>query len=92
MSGHVEILLDLLKRRADLNAPAARFDGRTAIQGAAEHRRVSALKLLLDHGAKIDGEYSRQYRRALELAVQNGHRKVVSILEGAKERIPGYLL
>jgi ankyrin repeat protein len=55
---------------ADPNAPAAKVNGRTAIEGAAEFGRVDMLRLLTNGGAMMDW---RQFERASWIAEKNGH-------------------
>lgn len=51
IGGYVGIALLLLEKGADVNAPAAKFHGRTALEGAVEHGRIDMLKLLHNAGA-----------------------------------------
>ncbi|OCL09079.1 hypothetical protein AOQ84DRAFT_269706, partial [Glonium stellatum] len=65
----------LLNHGADVNAAPARFGGRTALEGAAEHGRVDVLRLLLSAGACIDGPVGhKHYQSALRFATKQGRR------------------
>jgi hypothetical protein len=52
--GSNEIAQLLLKFGADVNAPAARYGGRTALQGASEKGYIELVRLLLDAGADVN--------------------------------------
>jgi len=73
----------LLENGADVNALAAKFEGRTALEGAAEHGHIDMLMLLLNAGANIKGPGESQRASALQLAKDNGHRFIVEILEAS---------
>ncbi|KAH8705961.1 ankyrin repeat-containing domain protein [Talaromyces proteolyticus] len=49
INGLTGLVVELIRRGAYVAAPAAREDGRTAINGAAEHGRHDMLQLLLNH-------------------------------------------
>ena len=49
--GHADVVEELLKAGADVNARA--LDGATALIGAALFGRIDTVKVLLDHGADI---------------------------------------
>lgn len=80
IKGHIGIAEMLLNANADVNAAAARNDGRTALEGAAEHGRIDMVQLLLNAGA------STQFTRALELAAENGHNAVTRLIETSLNR------
>jgi ankyrin repeat protein len=71
----------LLEHGADVNAPAAEWEGRTALEGAAEHGRIDMLKLLINAGAKITGPGENQYVRALKFAKDNWQTGTRGLLE-----------
>jgi ankyrin repeat protein len=81
ISGYIGIAQLLIQRRADVNASSAKIGGRTALEGAAEHGRIDMVQLLLNSGAQIIGTGVRQYDRARELALENGHRATGRLLE-----------
>jgi ankyrin repeat protein len=81
ISGYIGIAQLLIQRRADVNASPAKIGGRTALEGAAEHGRIDMVQLLLYSGAQIIGTGVRQYDRARELALENGHRATGRLLE-----------
>ncbi|KAL5366268.1 ankyrin repeat-containing domain protein [Aspergillus floccosus] len=73
---------------ADVNAAPARRNGRTALEGAAEHGRIDMIRLFLDEGASLVGDDGgRQYRRAVELAGKNGHVAAAKLLKSFKDRV-----
>jgi ankyrin repeat protein len=81
IQGYVGIAIILLHAGADVNASGAPIDGRTALEGAAEHGRINMVQLLLNAGAEFYGSGNTQYRRALELASDNGHNTVIKLLK-----------
>jgi ankyrin repeat protein len=81
IGGYVGIAQLLIQRGADINASSAKIGGRTALEGAAEHGRIDMLQLLLSAGAQITEIGLRQYDRARELALGNGHRAACKLLE-----------
>jgi len=62
IQGHIKIALLLLDAGVEMNVEPAAIDGRAALDGAAEHRRLDMVQLLLnllgaesqDSGATID--------------------------------------
>ncbi len=87
IGGYIGIAKLLIERGADVNAPSAKIGGRTALEGAAEHGRIDMLQLLLSAGAKITETGLRQYNRARELALHNGHRAACKLLEKYSEEM-----
>lgn len=81
MHGYLGIASTLVDEGADVNAAGAEKGGRTALEGAAEHGRINVVQFLLNAGAQVIGSGSKQYERAVELAVGNGHRAVRRLLE-----------
>ena len=81
--GHMRIALKFLEAGADVNAAAAIVDGRTALDGAAEHGRLDMVQMLLNAGACGDSTKSHRFDKAIELARENGHFAIASLLERA---------
>lgn len=85
IKGYVGIAIVLLDAGAEVNAQAAANHGRTALEGAAEHGRIDMVQLLLNAGVKLSGSGDAQYRKALELALNNGHNTVKQLIENRYE-------
>jgi ankyrin repeat protein len=49
--GNMKLVILLLEKGADVNAPASPQEGRMALDGAAEHGRLDTVQLLLTFGA-----------------------------------------
>lgn len=82
IKGHVKLATFLLGHNAEVNAPPA-IDGKTALEGAAEHGRLDMVQLLLNHKAVCeDGGYSN----AVKLAQKYGHWAVVDLLEAHSDQ------
>jgi ankyrin repeat protein len=81
IGGYIGIAQLLIQLGADVNASSAKIGGRTALEGAAEHGRIDMLQVLLSAGAQIMGTGVKQYDRARELALENGHRAACKLLE-----------
>ncbi|MCJ1344384.1 hypothetical protein MMC31_002587 [Peltigera leucophlebia] len=81
--GHMRIALKFLKAGADVNAVPAIVYGRTALEGAAEHDCLDMVQLLLNAGACSDPTKLHRFDRATELAQENGHFAIASLLERA---------
>jgi ankyrin repeat protein len=79
--GFLGIAYLLLKHGADVNAAAAEVDGRTALEGAAEHGRVDMVQLLFNAGASISEDGRSQYESAMRMASENGHHATRRLLE-----------
>lgn len=85
-----ELVVLLLQKGADFNAPARGSDGRTALQAICSHvpksptektKQIRIIKLLLDYGAKINAAPSRHYgRTALQGAAERGNLEVAMLL------------
>jgi ankyrin repeat protein len=71
----------LLAVHADVNAEPAKFDGRTAFEGATEHGRVDMMLLLFKNGADLLKDNRRQYRRAVEFARENAQYAAIELAE-----------
>ena len=69
-NGYARIEVQLLKAGADVNAPPARHEGRTALEGTAEWARIDMVKLLFEAGIMIDDQGKRYFGNALWLAEQ----------------------
>lgn len=64
--------------------PLGRFkEGRTALEGAAEHGRLDIVQMLLNAGVVGDPTKLHRFDRAIELARDNGHSAVASLLDCA---------
>lgn len=81
--GHLRITLALLEAGADINAPAAKEQGRTALDAAAEHSRLDILHLLLKNDREQDALEAR-CEQAAALAAENGHLVIARILREFK--------
>lgn len=77
----VEIGQKVIEIDVDTNAAGARFYGRTALEGAAEHGRIDMIELLLQSGTKTTGRGRRQYIRAIRFAKRMGHLVAADLLE-----------
>lgn len=64
----MKIALQFLEAGADVNAAAAKYYGRTALDGAAEHGRLDMVQLLLNAGACGDSTKAHRFDRAIKLA------------------------
>jgi ankyrin repeat protein len=74
ISGSISVASVLIENGADVNAPAIGEDGRTALEGAAEHGRLDMVQLLLNVEAEVRGS------RAVRFARDEGHDGVVQFL------------
>ncbi|KGO76859.1 hypothetical protein PITC_005500 [Penicillium italicum] len=70
---YIGIIRRLLDLGVDVNEGPAKYDGRRALQGAAEHGQIHTLQMLLNSGALVVGKGKPQHRRAVELAERIGH-------------------
>ncbi|KAK0643170.1 ankyrin repeat-containing domain protein [Cercophora newfieldiana] len=79
--GNQELVDLLLSHGADVHAPAAPYDGATALQLAAMQGLLGIARSLLDHGANCN-EYAPkpQGRTALEGAAEHGRLDMVQLL------------
>jgi len=71
--------------KADVNAPRASKQGRTALEGASEHGRIDMIELLLHHGAKTTGTGRRQFVRSIKFAEREGHFVAAGLLRKCRE-------
>jgi len=79
--GHIIVIQLLLEAGRDVNAPAAIFYGRTALQAASEGGYEDVVKLLLSHSADVNtpvAEFSG--RTALQAALESDYKYVVQLL------------
>src|SRR5258708_4373770 len=74
--GHTEIAKLLIEKGADVNVEDT-FYHATALRWATMNKRLDAIKLLLDHGAKSAGD-------VLEAGVQFANPQIVKVALGAK--------
>ena len=74
IQGHLSVVHELVRRGADVNAPAWSDDQRTALEGAAEHGRLDTVQFLINVHANIHTS------RALHFARKEGHDAVVALL------------
>jgi ankyrin repeat protein len=76
----------LLKAGAHVNASPAYIEGRTALEGAAEHGRLDLVQLLINAGAGANAWEDVRYERAAELAKENHHFAIAEILASYQDR------
>jgi ankyrin repeat protein len=70
----------LIEKGANVNALPAFNDGRTAIEGAAEHGRLDTVKMLINAGATGDIVGKAGFTKAINLAKKNSHFQVAELL------------
>ena len=80
MNGYAGIVLELLDRNANVDAPGANHGGRTALEGAAEHGRLDVVQILLNAGAQLSGSGQQQYERAIALSSKEGYHAVKRLI------------
>ena len=73
--------MKVLEFSVNINAPAVVLNGRTALEGAAEHGHIDIVQLLLNAGSKPSGQEDAQYRKAINLASKSGHHAIMRLLE-----------
>lgn len=81
--GNICLVKELLKRKANINAPAAVLSGRTALQAACSNERANMelIELLLSNGADVDAEAGIMCGlTALQGAAIQGHMDIVLLL------------
>ena len=81
IGGYIPIACKLLSLGADPNAPASKVNGRTALEGAAEHGRLDMVKVLLNGGAGSRPDHDAQVASAIALAMDKGHLPICELLE-----------
>jgi ankyrin repeat protein len=84
IQGHTKIVLKLLEAGADVNAAGSKRRGRTALEGASERGRLDIVKILLNAGADSHLPERRRYIRAAELAKDNKHFAISTLLEASR--------
>lgn len=72
MKGFTGIAIKLIQLGADIHAPPAQWNGRTALEGAAEYGRLDMLRYLWDI-ERGTGFGEEECKRAMDLAKRNGH-------------------
>jgi ankyrin repeat protein len=77
----------ILEYRADLNAPACRYQGRTAFEGAAEHGRLDMLLMLYHKGVDLRSDGGTQLQRAMKLAEENGQVAAKALVEQIRQNV-----
>ncbi|OCL04903.1 ankyrin, partial [Glonium stellatum] len=80
IGGHVKIVYLLVRKGANVNATPSIIKERTALDGAAEHGRLDVVQLLIESGATSESFGENGFKRAMELAEDNGHFEVVKLL------------
>ncbi|KAI0398757.1 hypothetical protein F4802DRAFT_123981 [Xylaria palmicola] len=86
-TGSIELLI---KAGADINAPAAKSLGSTAIQLAASGGFMNIARFLLEHGGDVNGQPALSYgRTALEGASEHGRLDMVQFLLENGVRLDG---
>lgn len=70
----------LLEASTVVNADPSEIEGRTALDGAAEHGRLDMVQLLFNVEAKIKTRGEAGFDTAIRLAEKNGHLAVIGIL------------
>lgn len=76
-----ELAVRLLERGADVSAPAAPRNGRTAIDGAAERGHFDMVQLLLNAYGK-DADLEPVRRQAANYAEKESHLEISQWLRG----------
>jgi ankyrin repeat protein len=71
----------LIENGAEVNALPALKDGRTTIDGAAEHGRLDIVQMLLNAGATEDVIGNKRFTLTIELARKNHHFQRVELVE-----------
>ncbi|KAF2679514.1 ankyrin [Lentithecium fluviatile CBS 122367] len=79
--GYLSIVDLLIQHGALINAPACMLLGRTAFERAAENGRMEMLVYLIQRGADIVNDGSKQHKRAVLFAKENGNMGIVSLVE-----------
>jgi ankyrin repeat protein len=77
----------ILEYKADFNAPACRFRGRTAFEGAAEHGRLDMLLMLYHKGVDLRSDGGTQLQRAMKFAEENGQVAAKALVEQIRQNV-----
>ena len=89
--GHMSIVSYLLRKGAEVNAPASTPNGRTALQAAAGCGNLPLVEHLLAEGAEVNAPGSwEDGRTALQAAAGGGHLPIVErlLMDGAEVNAP----
>jgi ankyrin repeat protein len=80
--GYIDIVERLLQENADVNAAAAAYKGRTALQAAAKGGHLAVVERLLQENADVNAAAAGAWngRTALQAAAEGGHLAVVERL------------
>jgi ankyrin repeat protein len=70
----------LLEAGAEVDAPASKVHGRTALEGAAWQGRLDMVAMLLKAGAALKGNDQAQIQRAISFAEENDHFYIAKLL------------
>jgi ankyrin repeat protein len=81
--GHIDIVERLLQEKAEVNAAATRYRGRTALQAVAEGGHLAVVERLLQEKADINAALDDFGRTALQAAAEGGHLAVAERLRAA---------
>ena len=81
IGGYIGIARILLEAGWDVNASRAVLNGRTALEGAAEHGRLDMVQLLLNVGVDTSLVEEERYKSAIESARRSGHSAIAELLE-----------
>jgi ankyrin repeat protein len=84
IAGNIPVVQYLWGKGAQVDGKPALKDGRTAIEGAAEHGRLDTVQLLLNYGATGDVAAEKGFKKAIDLAEENGHTEIVNMLKSAQ--------
>ncbi|TGJ78275.1 hypothetical protein E0Z10_g10489, partial [Xylaria hypoxylon] len=77
----IDLVKTLIAQGADVNAPAAKYRGMTALQIAASEGDIGTALVLLEHGANINAPPAKQAGLcALDAAACNGRLDMVKLL------------
>lgn len=81
--GDQDLVLNLLRKGADLNRSASGNCGRTALQAACEARQMKVIRLLINHGADVNAPASKYDffgGTALQMAACRGDLELAFLL------------
>lgn len=89
-AGNIVAVERLLQVGADVNAPPAKFDGRTVLQASAGGGHREVFELLLRAGSDVNAITANDHgRTALQVAAEGGHGEPVEILLQAGADVDG---
>jgi hypothetical protein len=71
--GHLEVVERLLAAKANVNAPAPEYGGRTALQAASEGGHLEVVERLLAAKANVNAAAAAAGRTAVQAASEDGH-------------------